>query len=64
MDKSTLYTTNAICPYCGDEDRDSWELTEGECECGNCGELFTMMRIVTVEYSTYKKDPREKELTP
>jgi transcription elongation factor Elf1 len=53
------YTRNIVCPYCGYEDRDSWEVCPEEedlgiVECGRCEKEFYASRIVTVEYSTYK----------
>ncbi|MGI5848797.1 MAG: hypothetical protein ACOX8Q_01795 [Christensenellales bacterium] len=51
------YTRNIVCPYCGYEDIDSWEVESGEEDlglqtCGNCEKEFYAQRIVTVEYST------------
>jgi hypothetical protein len=55
-------TSNAVCPYCGHVDRDSWELGDGssgdeigETECGGCGKTYVWVRSVTVDYSTQKK---------
>ena len=60
----TQGTTNAVCPHCGYEDRDSWEINfgpglEGETteECGNCCESFIVCREVSVTYSTRKVKP-------
>jgi hypothetical protein len=49
-------TMNAVCPWCGREVADSWELwhPESECECNQCGRLFKATRIVTVEFDTEK----------
>lgn len=49
-------TSALVCPYCGYEERDSWEVEpdDGERECGHCGEEYSYNRQVTVEYSTYK----------
>jgi len=45
---------NCVCPYCGHQDRDSWELTEdsGTVECGACSRPYTYSRVVNIEYST------------
>jgi len=45
---------NCVCPYCGHQDRDSWELTEdsGTVECGACSRPYTYSRVVNTEYST------------
>lgn len=50
------YTDNIICPYCGAEYTDSWELSDnsGTEECSNCGKNFNFERIITVEYCTEK----------
>lgn len=55
------YTSYITCPYCGDENIDSWEVGKGvndgdlgEQECGNCGKKFTAERECEITYSTYK----------
>jgi transcription elongation factor Elf1 len=53
------YTHNIVCPYCGYEDRDSWEthMEDGDLEtveCGRCEKEFEAECHVTVEYVTYK----------
>ena len=53
MDKNTHLTRNVICPHCGYEHLDSWEMDDGEYEC-DCGGSYVVERIITVEYSTYK----------
>ena len=49
------------CPYCGREDRDSWDVNFGphmegdaEVECGNeeCEKTFTVNRYIDVTYSS------------
>jgi hypothetical protein len=53
----TDFTKRITCPYCGHEDRDSWEHSEGgEMECGDCGRDFTFEVHTTVDYSTKRKD--------
>lgn len=54
-------TDNAICPYCGHEDKDSWEICCGdegdfETECGSCGLIFMCRRNVSISYSTRRID--------
>ncbi len=51
----TKYTREITCPHCGYVESDSYEFSEGEYECGECGESYEVERIVTVEYSTYKR---------
>jgi DNA-directed RNA polymerase subunit RPC12/RpoP len=52
FDKDTDYTGEVVCPWCGYEHGDSWEMTEGETECGECGRKFEMTRDVSVSYCT------------
>lgn len=58
----TTLTANITCPYCGHEDTDSWERNESlrennsDIECEECGETFFCELILTVDYSTKKKD--------
>ncbi len=58
----TSYTKNITCPFCGNINRDSWEVDFGpglegdmDIECGSCGKTFFASRIVTVTYSTIRK---------
>lgn len=49
------YTAEVVCPWCGYEYTDSWELSdEGDEECPNCWKPFRYSRDVTVDYSTEK----------
>ncbi len=53
------YTSEAVCPYCGHIDRDSWELGNGAegcgvSECGECGKEYSYQRHISVSYSTEK----------
>lgn len=43
-----------VCPYCGAENGDSWELSgdSGITECGTCGRPFSYERCISVDYST------------
>ena len=50
---------NITCPYCGDENTDSWEVrglqNDGESiddKCGNCGKKFHIVMNVDVTYTT------------
>lgn len=56
----TEYTRNIVCPFCGYEDRDSWEVGKGqegetETDCRDCGKTFLVVRHVSVDYSSRKK---------
>ena len=48
-----------ICPYCGYEFNDSWEIDPGEedigeLDCGNCDKKFYASRNISIDYSTQK----------
>ena len=48
-------TAEVVCPWCGHEFTDSWELPdEGEEECPVCWKHFKFYRDVTVDYATEK----------
>ena len=54
-------TREVVCPYCGHEDSDSWELPGddgeiGETECGECERTFNYYRDITVTYTSMKKE--------
>jgi DNA-directed RNA polymerase subunit RPC12/RpoP len=57
----TSFTELATCPWCGHKDRDSWELEDGEYECGECGKSYEVYREVEVTYSTSKVIKQEKQ---
>lgn len=50
------YTMNLVCPYCGYEDKDGWELSDndGETYCGRCDEEFSYTRNISISYCTSK----------
>lgn len=50
----TDYTDEVICPHCGYEYSDSWEMNEGRHECSDCERPFEVTRNVVVTYSTEK----------
>lgn len=48
---------NIICPWCGYEDPDSWEMGcdyDEDYECINCGKPFVVTRFI--EYTSYRKE--------
>lgn len=49
-------TDNLVCPYCGYEHTDSWEIEddEGERSCDDCQKEFTYQREVTTTYASEK----------
>lgn len=51
----TSCTDNVICPYCGCEWLDSWELSDSDgMECDDCGNSFSYERDCTVTYASSK----------
>ena len=51
------YTDEIICPYCGYEHHDSWEVTGGgDMNCDECGKEFYYCENITVDYCTEKKE--------
>lgn len=52
------YTDNLICPYCGYEDQDSWELSESSDNytCGDCSKNFTYNSSVSRTFTSQKAD--------
>lgn len=48
------FTREVVCPYCGKEQSDSWELgDDGDMDCGYCEREFSYTRDVEVTYSSY-----------
>ena len=48
------YTDEVVCPHCGYEHGDSWDMRDGEQDCSECGKPFVMERYTTVKYTTEK----------
>lgn len=49
------YETKPLCPHCGEEIQDAWELFREmeqtvETECGSCERPFTITQSVTFHY--------------
>ena len=56
MEFDTQFTKEAVCPYCGAEQSDSWELKdEDEYYCDECENEYTIVRHVEVTYCTHRK---------
>lgn len=57
------YTDEIVCPYCGCEFGDSWDIDgdSGELECYECEKEFEYHRHIEVTYCTYKITEEMKE---
>lgn len=51
------YEDEVVCPHCGYEHSDSWEMRDGEHECPECDKKFELECHHSVTYSTTK--PKE-----
>lgn len=52
------HTDEIMCPWCGYEESDSWELDsdyDNEYECPSCGRTFEVTRNVEVTYTSRKR---------
>ena len=58
----TEYTDNVICPYCGYEDRDSWEYGQDDFEtkCSSCGKEMSVTRNISISYSSWKLESADE----
>ena len=63
MNFDTYMTDYAICPHCGYEDLDSFELPHynDKQDCGSCEKSFEVSRDVSCHYITSKIDGEEEE---
>jgi hypothetical protein len=55
-DGEVFLASHITCPYCGYEDRDSWEASDSddEYQCGHCEKLFSYERVVDISYTSRK----------
>lgn len=58
-----MRNNNAVCPYCGYEQSDTWELfgDKGDAficvlSCDKCGEEFEVTQNIDISYTTKKKE--------
>jgi len=53
----TMLKKEMVCPYCGCENGESWEVKadDGEIECDECGKEFMYCRNYEVTYTTWRK---------
>ena len=56
FDGNTQHTDEIVCPHCGHEHSDSWEMSAGEEVCERCERVFRISRDVEITYSTVKED--------
>lgn len=54
------YTDEPVCPYCGEEQSDFWEMMDddGLVDCQECEKEFRYVRITEVHYCTEKKEAK------
>lgn len=57
----SFIASKPICPHCGHEETDAWEINFGagldgdaEVSCNSCGEDYFCKRIVHVDYKSSK----------
>ena len=64
------WENDAVCPYCGETQQDSWEFDlgngingegTGEIECQICTRKMTVTRHVVIKYSTEKIEGEEDD---
>ena len=60
-DIDTKHTKYIICPYCGNVERDAWEIDFGpygegdtEIDCGRCEKIYKAHRECEITYTTEK----------
>lgn len=55
QEHDTQYTNEIVCPYCGYEWPNNWEMSDNdEVLCEDCGNTFHYARVVEVTYCAYK----------
>ena len=60
-DFELMYNSEIVCPYCGEEETDSWEWfidndndgAREEVECGRCGKKFNVQMNYDITYHSY-----------
>lgn len=54
------YMEEAICPYCGYRELDSWQLEdEGINECDRCGKGYYYERLIEITYTTWTSEEED-----
>ena len=58
----TWMTDMPVCPYCGNLERDAWEINFGggcdgdtDTDCGACGKTYHVSRQCSFTYTTTRK---------
>jgi transposase-like protein len=60
IDGTKTYTTdNIVCPWCGYEHRDSWEMSDGDYECHGCEKPISVTSYSSREITTSKGKVKE-----
>lgn len=55
------YTDELVCPHCGYEVGDSWELPElGRRACGDCGKEFEYEKNVSTSFTSWKVEEQQE----
>ena len=60
----TAGTAEIVCPWCGAEDRDSWEYREDSADdeyCDECGNTFKWERHTQVTYTSERVQPETEQ---
>jgi hypothetical protein len=59
------YAKNVVCPFCKYEDNEWWDWIENheeieDCECPECGKLFTVEIMRDIKFTTYCQEEKHK----
>lgn len=59
------YTSEIVCPYCGHEFINSWEVGYGEqdlgdIDCPECEKTFLAYKNIEITYNTIKKEDNDR----
>lgn len=64
----TELTDEPVCPWCGNEDADWWELGDKiqdgntvEVECDECGEPYDLEVVISYSFTSTKVTPRMRQ---
>ena len=59
---NNVYTSFIVCPYCGAEDQDCWEIkdNDGFIQCGSCEKKFYYERDISISYTTWTEEEKKR----